>query len=93
MSNDNATTTQAQDPAVLMAEIERLKAENTALKTTPVRALSCKVAEKGGLSVYGLGRFPVTLYVGQWERLLTVENVAKIQAFIKANADRLTRKE
>jgi len=35
----------------------------------PVKALSCKVSEKGALSVYGLGRFPVTLYRGQWERL------------------------
>ena len=54
------------------------------------RKLSMKVSDKGALSVYGLGRFPVTLYRGQWERLITAQ--AEISAFIEANADRLTVK-
>ena len=46
----------------LKAELERLKAENEQLKTQRGRSVSLKVSEKGGVSVYGLGRFPVTLY-------------------------------
>lgn len=73
----------AQDQ--LKAEIEKLRAENLALKTAqaPKNGLSLKVSEKGGLSVYGLGRFPVTLYAGQWTRL--IENITRITAFIEAN--------
>jgi len=51
----------------LRAEIERLKAENEALKVPASGQISLKVSEKGGVSVYGLGRFPVTLYKEQWE--------------------------
>jgi hypothetical protein len=54
----------------LKAELERLKAENEALKNRGAKAVSLKVSEKGGVSVYGLGRFPVTLYKEQWIRLL-----------------------
>jgi hypothetical protein len=54
----------------LKAEIERLRAENEALKKPARGQMSLKVSEKGGLSVYGLGRFPVTLYREQWEKLL-----------------------
>jgi hypothetical protein len=55
----------------LRSEIERLRAENESLKKKPLRGqVSMKVSEKGGLSVYGLGRFPVTLYREQWEKLL-----------------------
>lgn len=57
----------------------------------PVRALSCKVSEKGALSLYGLNaRFPVTLYAEQWERVIGF--VPELQAFIKANAKGLSRK-
>ena len=52
------------------AEIERLRAENEALKKTSSRGLSLKVSEKGALSVYGMGRFPVTLSEEQWLKLL-----------------------
>lgn len=54
--------------------------------------ITMKVSEKGALSVYGLGRFPTTLYVEQWERLLAPEQVKAMQDFIKANAASLTRK-
>ena len=54
----------------LKAELERLKAENEALKNKKTRTAFLKVSEKGAVSVYGLGRFPVTLYKEQWARLL-----------------------
>ena len=50
------------------------------------RKITCKVSDKGGLSVYGLGRFPVTLYRSQWERLLSPDTTKAIGAFIEANA-------
>ncbi len=74
----------------LKAELERLRTENEALKKSSARAISMKVSEKGGLSVYGLGRFPVTLYKEQWEKLLELAN--DIRAFIKANESKLKTK-
>jgi hypothetical protein len=53
--------------------------------------LYCKVSEKGGLSVYGLQRMPVTLYVEQWQRLL--DYAEEVKAFMKANDAKLKRKE
>ena len=72
-----------------------MAAKVSAAKTAarPVAKMSCKVSEKGALSVYGLGRFPVTLYRGQWERLLADENVAMIRQFIANNAATLVTKE
>jgi hypothetical protein len=75
----------------LKAEIERLKAENEALKTPARGQMSMKVSEKGGLSVYGLGRFPVTLYREQWEKLLAMSD--QIRGFIKENDSTLKKKE
>ncbi len=81
-------TTQDND---MKAELERLRAENQALKKTTSRGLSMKVSEKGGLSVYGLGRFPVTLYKEQWNKLLDMTD--DIRTFIKDNEERLKTKE
>lgn len=67
------------DDNELRAEIERLKAENERLKRHPGR-VSLKVSEKGGVSVYGLGRFPVTLYKEQWVKLLAMAD--EIRAFL-----------
>ncbi len=67
----------------LKAEIERLRTENDALKKTSARGLSLKVSEKGALSVYGLGRFPVTLYKEQWTKLLGMAD--EIRSFLQAN--------
>ncbi len=64
----------------LKAELDRLRAENAALKSRSGRGVSMRVSEKGGLSVYGLGRFPVTLYKEQWLRLLGMAD--DIRAFI-----------
>ena len=75
----------------LKAEIERLKAENANLKETKKnRDLTFKVSQKGAVSVYGMGRFPVTLYKEQWERLL--EKSEDIKEFIKENEGSLTTK-
>jgi hypothetical protein len=64
----------------LRAELERLKAENERLKNQRSSRVSLKVSEKGGVSVYGLGRFPVTLYKEQWTKLLAMAD--EIKAFI-----------
>jgi len=55
-------------------ELERLRAENAALKKTSAKGISMKVSEKGGLSIYGLGRFPITLYKEQWTKLLDMSD-------------------
>ena len=75
----------------LKAEIERLRNENAALKKPARGQMSLKVSEKGGLSVYGLGRFPVTLYREQWEKLLGMAD--EIRNFIQANDASLKKKE
>src|SRR5437588_12779091 len=74
----------------LKAELERLKTENEQLKSLRGRSVSLKVSEKGGVSVYGLGRFPVTLYKEQWTKLLAMAEA--IRAFIKENEARLKSK-
>jgi hypothetical protein len=74
----------------LKAELERLKVENDRLKSERGRSVSLKVSEKGGVSVYGLGRFPVTLYKEQWTRLLTMAD--EIRAFIKEHDTELKTK-
>ena len=74
----------------LKAELERLKAENERLKGERGRSSGLKVSEKGGVSVYGLGRFPVTLYKEQWTKLLDMAD--EIRAFIKENEGRLKAK-
>jgi hypothetical protein len=74
----------------LKAELERLRNENAALKKVQ-GATRIKVSEKGGVSVYGLGRFPITLYQEQWLKLLTMGD--EIRAFITANESQLKKKE
>lgn len=81
----------SQDNEDIKAELEKLRAENAALKKTSSRGLSLKVSEKGALSVYGLGRFPVTLYKEQWNKLLDLAE--DIRAFLKANDAALKSKD
>ena len=75
-----------------MSKEELLKLIAT-MQAAPARKITCKVSEKGGLSLYGLGRFPVTLYRSQWERLLTPDTVKQVLDFIKANTALLTVKD
>ena len=75
----------------LQAELERLRAENDRLKKSGRSNLAMKVSEKGALSVYGMGRFPVTLYKEQWLKLLGMAD--EIKAFIEANNENLKSKE
>ncbi|MEP6715180.1 MAG: hypothetical protein ABJC09_06375 [Terriglobia bacterium] len=75
----------------LQAEVERLKAENESLKQKRNTSVSMKVSEKGAVSVYGLGRFPVTLYQEQWVKLLAIAD--EIKGFIEENKSKLKVKE
>lgn len=90
MTTTNNTAVTSSDPTI-QAELDKLRAENEKLRAKGVRAISMKVAEKGGLSVYGLGRFPVTLYKQQWAKLLGMAD--EIKAFIVLNDKHLTEKE
>jgi hypothetical protein len=74
----------------LKAELERLRNENAALKKGVSTGLRMKVSEKGALSIYGMGRFPVTLYKEQWLKLLDMSD--EIRGFIKANDPQLKAK-
>ena len=74
----------------LKAELERLRQENEALKKGAASGLRLKVSEKGAISVYGMGRFPVTLYKEQWLKLLNISD--DIRAFIAANEGQLKTK-
>jgi hypothetical protein len=75
----------------MQAELERLRAENAQLKIKDKGCLSLKVSEKGGVSLYGMGRFPVTLYKEQWLRILA--SAPEIEAFIRENDAKLKTKE
>ena len=75
----------------LQEQIAKLQADNAALRAKSDRAITCKVTEKGGVSVYGLGRFPVTLYASQWDKLLAGADM--IRAFLNANRALLSTKD
>ena len=75
----------------LHAEIARLRAENEQLKNRRETRVTLKVSEKGGLSLYGLGRFPVTLYKEQWTKLLDMAD--EIRDFLRAHDAELKTKE
>ena len=75
----------------MQAELERLRAKNAQLKNKDKSGITLKVSEKGAVSLYGMGRFPVTLYKEQWLRILG--NAPEIEAFIRDNESRLKSKE
>ncbi len=88
------------DSEAIAAELERLRAENEQLKQIvklrgeneglrkeAAQGTSLKVSDKGAVSVYGLGRFPVTLYKEQWVRLLGLAD--EIREFIRINDEKL----
>jgi hypothetical protein len=74
----------------MKAELERLREENSRLKSRGSKGVSMKVSEKGGVSIYGLGRFPVTLYKEQWAKLLDMAD--DIRSFIQENQAKLKSK-
>ena len=74
----------------LKAELERLRYENAALKKGAATGITMKVSEKGALSIYGMGRFPVTLYKEQWLKLLDVSD--DIRTYIAAHEGQLKSK-
>ena len=75
----------------MKAELARLKAENESLKKVSAKGVSLKVSQKGAVSLYGMGRFPVTLYQEQWLKLLDMSE--EIRTFIKDNEAKLKKKE
>jgi hypothetical protein len=75
----------------MKAELDRLRNENAALKKGASAGLRMKVSEKGAVSIYGMGRFPVTLYKEQWLKLLAMSD--EIRAFIAANEAQLKEKD
>jgi len=76
----------------LRDRIAALMAENDALKAKGQGKLTPKVSEKGAVSLYGLGRFPVTLYGGQWERLIAYVKAGEMDKFLTANAGSLAKR-
>jgi hypothetical protein len=75
----------------IQAELARLRAENESLKKAGSRGVSLKVSQKGAVSLYGMGRFPVTLYKEQWLKILDMSDT--IRAFIADNNSTLKEKE
>lgn len=86
----NAVDVRGMTTEQLQAHIAALSAENAKLRKASNGKLTCKVGEKGGVSVYGMGRFPVSLYAEQWARLFA--NREQIEAFIEANKASLSVK-
>ena len=76
-----------------IAELEAMQAELKALKATVKNQVRMKVSAKGGISIYGLQRMPVTLYAGQWERIIDMCKSGDLGTFIHDNEAILTRKE
>ncbi len=76
-----------------IAELEAMQAELKALKQTVKNQVRMKVSAKGGISIYGLQRMPVTLYAGQWERIIDMCKSGDLGSFIMDNEAILTRKE
>lgn len=74
----------------LKRELERLRAENEALKAGARRGLRLQVSEKGGVSLYGIRRFPVTFYKEEWEKILGMAD--EIRGFMGDHAKELKTK-
>lgn len=90
--NTEVNVDTAADRAAIKAEMERLRAENNRLLTQQRtgNAGLVRVSDKGACSFYHGGKFPVTLYPGQW--LFLLDNADKIRAFITANESKFAVK-
>ena len=71
-------------------ELERLRAENAALRAKSEKSTRLQVSVKGGVSLYGLRRFPITFYMEEWERILGMSD--QILNFIRENQAQLKKK-
>jgi len=80
----------AENDETLAKEVERLRAENEALKARSPRELRLQVSQKGGVSLYGVRRFPVTFYLEEWQRILGMAD--EIHAFLREHEGELKRK-
>ena len=80
----------AEQDEELKRELERLRAENEALKAGARRGLRLQVSEKGGVSLYGIRRFPVTFYKEEWEKILGMAD--EIRGFMRDHAKELKTK-
>ncbi len=74
----------------LQAELERLRAENEALKDKEKKGIRLQVSQKGAVSLYGIRRFPITFYGDEWDTILGMTD--EIKSFIQEHADELKRK-
>jgi hypothetical protein len=74
----------------LQQELERLRAENEELKTKEKRSIRLQVSQKGGVSLYGIRRFPITFYQDEWDRILGMAD--EIRAFLQEHAGELKQK-
>ena len=80
----------AESDEDIRAELERLRAENVALKEESKKGLRLQVSAKGGVSLYGIRRFPITFYKDEWETILGEAD--EIRSFLNEHADELKRK-
>ena len=80
----------SEDREDMESELERLRAENEALKAKEKQGIRLQVSQKGAVSLYGIRRFPITFYGDEWETLLGMSD--EIRAFIAEHADELKRK-
>lgn len=80
------------DVAQLLRERDEWRARCERMQQDAQRKVSLKVSEKGAVALYGLGRFPVTLYRSQWERVIEAVKSGQVERFIEANAALLSVK-
>jgi hypothetical protein len=83
-------TTMSEIDAETQNELERLRAENEALKAKQTRQLRLQVSQKGAVSLYGIRRFPITFYAEEWDTVLGMAD--EVRSFIQENESELKRR-